>query len=572
MAYEDIFLENYDPQADNTELYEPKKEIGSGKTTESGRERRSPGFYQQKEEVVEEDEQVMENPFATQKDIMASMFANLPERPAPEYDKGREKRLSTMASASGIGKALSLMGDAFGASRGAVVQPTKIQPDAYVDTILQDRKEHKDKMDQYEQQKYMDSIRRASGLAQAEIGDVASARQEAVRKEGIERADRIRGEDIDREQQRYESGLEEARRREAEAAARADRAFDLQKSQAEEASQYRKDALELQRDKALWDNMYKQQTIGGKIYELVTPDGKQKIQVRDAGELQAVYSAIINDPDPQLQADAMAKLKIMRSKLEGMNTTDLKNFVQEFWHRSPKAQEVISGLRGGATATQSAAPPAGVPAYIAAQSTGQPTTTVGGVPMARPEGDTEVTTTVQAPGVQAEKVETAEGEATKVTMDRDAVGKAIAAKDAMEITKLMKQGNATDDQIDAVLKQYGITRAKVTEDEPTEQKEAEDPVDQKYPPKIAKKVKKGSMYANWARKAAADLADEKGLEPGSQERSEFIEQTAEEMKAEHEEYQSREDEAREKRAEERKASGTKTIGGVKFNKPKQLVS
>lgn len=85
--------------------------------------------------------------------------------PVIEKDEGREKRLTAMAGATGVGKALSVLGDMYALSKGAIIPKRDIATkDPHVAQILQDQEKLRDKMDQRDFQEYLNKLRMGENL------------------------------------------------------------------------------------------------------------------------------------------------------------------------------------------------------------------------------------------------------------------------------------------------------------------------------------------------------------------------------------------------------------------------
>jgi hypothetical protein len=95
--------------------------------------------------------------------------------PRPVKDEDREKRLEAIAGAKGVGKALSVLGDAYAVGQGGVVPVRKFGDDPTVAKIMDDTAKFREKMEQADFQDYMNKLRMGQAIAGA---------KERERKEG----------------------------------------------------------------------------------------------------------------------------------------------------------------------------------------------------------------------------------------------------------------------------------------------------------------------------------------------------------------------------------------------------
>lgn len=104
-------------------------------------------------------------PVFSESDYLNNLFQPVPR---PTEDKERKKRLETMATAKGIGKSLSVLGDAFALSKGGIVPKSRIQPDEpAVAQIMEDSRRFREKMEAADFQDYMNRLRTGQAIGAA---------------------------------------------------------------------------------------------------------------------------------------------------------------------------------------------------------------------------------------------------------------------------------------------------------------------------------------------------------------------------------------------------------------------
>lgn len=99
--------------------------------------------------------------------------------PRPTEDKERKKRLETMAGAKGIGKALSVLGDAFALSREGLVPRRKIETaEPAVAQLMEESARFREKMEAADFQDYMNKLRTGQAIAGAKGRELKEAKAE----------------------------------------------------------------------------------------------------------------------------------------------------------------------------------------------------------------------------------------------------------------------------------------------------------------------------------------------------------------------------------------------------------
>lgn len=350
MAIPEIFNIYADSKADNAEIPEVKFNPQPTLADQYWKATTPPSFVQEETPAPAAAPAVTAPPAgaSTQEEDFIKMMASVGSRPKPQYDEAKQKSLEAMSSASGVAKALSVLGDAFAVSRGATINPNRVSTETpYINKILADKENYASQMNAFEQQQYLDAIRQASGLQQAKAADYAAG--ESARRFGIS------------QEQQAARDKESARR------------FNVTQEQAatdRAATQdYRKEEQRIREENAIRDDAYRvlaaQAKQAGQKFTLYDPNGKATASIDDAGQLQALFSAIINDPS--VQSESMARLRLLKGSMEGLSVNNMKSFVQEFWAKSPAAQKLISqGIGSAATQDQSlqdTPAPAGVPSW-----------------------------------------------------------------------------------------------------------------------------------------------------------------------------------------------------------------
>jgi len=141
--------------------------------------------------------------------------------PRPKEDLNRKKRLEAMAGATGVGKAMSVLGDAFALSQGAVIPKRNIQQqDPYVAQLMEDSAKFKDKMDEADYLDYINRIRTEENIGRAKASEQKSKDQRerhASEKETLagrhEDKKKLDAEHYKTEQKQKEAALKESNRR-----------------------------------------------------------------------------------------------------------------------------------------------------------------------------------------------------------------------------------------------------------------------------------------------------------------------------------------------------------------------
>ena len=87
--------------------------------------------------------------------------------PRPEKDETREKRLTAIAGARGVGKALSVLGDAYAVGQGGVVPVRKAGDEPAVAQIMEDNRRFREKMEEADFQDYMNKLRTGQAIGAA---------------------------------------------------------------------------------------------------------------------------------------------------------------------------------------------------------------------------------------------------------------------------------------------------------------------------------------------------------------------------------------------------------------------
>ena len=236
-------------------------------------------------------EPAREAPVFSESDYLGELFDPVPR---PTEDKERKKRLETMATAKGIGKSLSVLGDAFALSKGGIVPKSRIQPDEpAVAQIMEDSRRFREKMEAADFQDYMNRLRTGQAIAGAKGREQKAAieteRYEA--KTGLE-AERYReGKEL-AAQLRREGKIAEADK--AEAA--------LTKFGVEQKLAGRKQTETERHNKAselaalVRANKASKSGTAGKTYPLYDKTGK-KIADVDDGQVDKMFDIIKNNVD-----------------------------------------------------------------------------------------------------------------------------------------------------------------------------------------------------------------------------------------------------------------------------------
>jgi len=301
-------------------------------------------------------------------DYVQEIFNAYGNMPQPTVDPTREKRLTALAGAGGVAKALSTLGDAFALGKGGII-PTRqfSSTDPYVGQILQDKKELQDQQYQAKLREHAEGLRRAADLAGAKGRDVARAE----RADDKELANFRYEEQKAIEEKRYkdaQTGKEkqEARQKEIDALNEANIKADNKRADRQVSVAESNSAISaVKAAAALAATEAKKK---GKEFQLQSSDGKIEVPIGTSGELQAVYSAILSDKDPVLRQEAMDRIKLLQSQMQGGESINAQQIIAtEFWERSPKAIAYLKGKgliqeAGGAiTPTTPAATPPAVP-------------------------------------------------------------------------------------------------------------------------------------------------------------------------------------------------------------------
>lgn len=198
--------------------------------------------------------------------------------PRPVKDENREKRLTAIAGARGVGKALSVLGDAYAVGQGGVVPVRKFGDEPAVAQIMEDNQRFRDKMEEADFQDYMNRLRTDQAIGTAK---------------GRERRE-------DKADVRYEKGIElEAERYQEE--------FDVATAKTEEsARRYGIEGEMTERKQTETERHNRASEIAalaranrvtaGKKYPLYNKDG-QKITDIDDGQIDKLFDMIKNSVD-----------------------------------------------------------------------------------------------------------------------------------------------------------------------------------------------------------------------------------------------------------------------------------
>jgi hypothetical protein len=261
--------------------------------------------------------------------------------PKPTYDKGREKRLEAIASAKGVGKALSVLGDIYGLAKGGPVIPTKIeQGSPEVDMMMKDRAEYLAKMDAAERQDYLTRL----GLASKDIGEANTERRYQTsaglqekrfeyQKNRDDAADRRYQEGVERDEQRYKDKKETDQERYADTVDRYERQYglDLRKVENMEDRQAAADAIRIQEAKLKAE---------GKGLRLYNSMGQAGPMLDNEDEVRRLASEIINDAG--LKEKTAAKFKLLKPSFgDPMSIHNQKSIIAEFWDQSEAAKKFL---------------------------------------------------------------------------------------------------------------------------------------------------------------------------------------------------------------------------------------
>ena len=91
------------------------------------------------------------------KSYLGGLLSN--NQPKPTYNQKSEDQLKNMAKAQKIGEFLGLLGDVYGASKGATIQKRESQSAApYMQSILARQDKYKEQLDQFQKEQYLKKL------------------------------------------------------------------------------------------------------------------------------------------------------------------------------------------------------------------------------------------------------------------------------------------------------------------------------------------------------------------------------------------------------------------------------
>lgn len=159
------------------------------------------------EGVVEQPvQQAEEAPEFRESEFLGGLLSPVPR---PVKDENREKRLTAIAGARGVGKALSVLGDVYAVGQGGVAPVRKFGDEPAVAQIMEDNQRFRDKMEEADFQDYMNRLRTDQAIGAAKGREGREAKADVRYKEGLELTEKRRQEGI----AAAESKAEESARR-----------------------------------------------------------------------------------------------------------------------------------------------------------------------------------------------------------------------------------------------------------------------------------------------------------------------------------------------------------------------
>lgn len=274
-----------DERADNVTLGEtivPEPQLGERETLITP-------YMEPAPSVETTPESAQQAPVFSESDYLSGLFE---PRPRPVEDKERKKRLETMATAKGIGKSLSVLGDAFSLAKGGIVPKSRIQPDEpAVAQIMEDSRRFREKMEAADFQDYMTRLKTGQAIGAAKGREQKAALEtERYQAETELEAERYReGRDL-AAQLRSEGKIEEAEKAEESA-----RRFGIEQKFAgrKQTEVERKNRVN---ELAAIAKANKAVTTAGKTYPLYDKTGK-KIADVDDGQVDKMFDIIKNNVD-----------------------------------------------------------------------------------------------------------------------------------------------------------------------------------------------------------------------------------------------------------------------------------
>lgn len=122
--------------------------------------------------------QVQQTPAIDSSQYLAGLFNQ--KAPAPAYDQAGEESLRNMARNQKIGDFLTLVGDLYGAIKGAPVQARQFQSSApYLNRIMEKREQYRKDMQDYQNKEYARKIQAATLAARDAQAKAALAQRQA---------------------------------------------------------------------------------------------------------------------------------------------------------------------------------------------------------------------------------------------------------------------------------------------------------------------------------------------------------------------------------------------------------
>lgn len=269
----------------------------------------------------------------TSSDIVREMFSYSP--PKPTYDPNRPEELKRLARASALGKGLNVVGDIIGLGAGANVK--RRQPDnrelGYLNSMYNYIDDYNRRMDDWNWKDYMNRLRGK----ETELGLLEKEKDREIR-DRMFQADQIWKQLGFQSDQAYKKWQMEKAEKDQELA---EKRIDQQADEARQRAAIAYSRMEWDKVKHYNDMALKaadhQLKAEGKGYNLYSSDRRQKVKINDQGELQKLYTLIVNDK--ALQDDVSARMKLLEPSFGSPGSANEQRIiVSEFWEKSQDAQ------------------------------------------------------------------------------------------------------------------------------------------------------------------------------------------------------------------------------------------